>query len=186
MCIRDSPRNLRLERGRSDFDMGHTLAASFIWTPSLSRRPLWKDWQLAGTATMYSGPPFTPKMGTFDYTNGGASRPDRIASGKLDSPTVEQWFDRLAFPTVPLGSFRFGTSGRNVLDGPGTVNVNMSLSKRIRFDELRSLQLRFESFNLANHPNFNLPENRVDILSGGIISRAKNNRILQMGARLEF
>jgi hypothetical protein len=26
----------------------------------------------------------------------------------------------------------------------------------------------------------------VDIVSGGIISRAKNNRILQMGARLEF
>jgi hypothetical protein len=26
----------------------------------------------------------------------------------------------------------------------------------------------------------------VDILSGGIISRAKNNRILQLGARLEF
>ncbi len=179
-------RNLRLERGRSDFDMGHTFAGSFIWTPQYSRKALWRDWQLAGTGTMYSGPPFTPKMGTFDYTNGGASRPDRIASGKRDTPTVEQWFDRLAFPAVPVGSFRFGTSGRNVLDGPGTINVNMSLSKRMRFHELRSLQLRFEAFNVANHPNFNLPENRVDILSGGIVSRAKNNRILQLGARMEF
>jgi hypothetical protein len=125
-------------------------------------------------------------MGTFDYTNGGASRPDRITNGRLDSPTVEQWFDRAAFPAVALGSYRFGTSGRNVLDGPGTINLNLSLSKRIRFAESRSLQLRFESFNLPNHPNFNLPENRVDILSGGVISRAKNNRILQMGARLEF
>ena len=73
-----------------------------------------------------------------------------------------------------------------MLDGPGTMNINMSLSKRIRFAESRSLQLRFETFNLANHPNFNLPENRVDIISGGIISRAKNNRILQLGGRLEF
>lgn len=180
------PRNLKLERGRSDFDMGHTFTGSFVWTPDFSRRPIWRDWQLAGTAILYSGPPFTPKMGSFDYTNGGASRPDRVASGKLDTPTVEQWFDREAFPAVPLGSFRFGTSGRNVLDGPGTMNINMSLSKRIRFGESRSLQLRLESFNLANHPNFNLPENRVDIISGGIISRAKNNRVLQLGGRLEF
>lgn len=179
-------RNLKLERGRSDFDMGHTFTGSFIWTPSFSKRALLSDWQISGTTIFYSGPPYTPRMGTFDYTNGGASRPDRITSGKLDSPTVEQWFDRTAFPAVALGSYRFGTSGRNILDGPGTINLNLSLSKRIRFAESRSLQLRFESFNLPNHPNFNLPENRVDILSGGVISRAKNNRILQMGARLEF
>jgi hypothetical protein len=166
--------------------MGHTFTGSFIWTPNLSRHVLLKDWQFAGSATLYTGPPFTPKMGTFDYTAGGASRPDRIASGKLDNPTVEQWFDRLAFPAVPNGSYRFGTSGRNVLDGPGTMNINMSLSRRIRFGEAATLQLRCESFNLANHPNFNLPENRVDIVSGGIVSRAKNNRVLQMGARLEF
>jgi hypothetical protein len=49
-----------------------------------------------------------------------------------------------------------------------------------------ALQLRLESFNLPNHPNFNLPENRVDIISGGTITRAKNNRNYQLGARLEF
>ena len=46
--------------------------------------------------------------------------------------------------------------------------------------------MRLETFNLPNHPNFNLPENRVDIISGGAISRAKNNRKFQLGARLEF
>jgi len=177
---------LKGERGRSDFDIGHSFAASFMWTPAFSRNRIARDWQLAGAATIYSGPPFTPKLGTFDYTNGGASRPDRVAKGMLDHPTVDQWFDRTAFPAVPPGSFRFGTSGRNILDGAGTVAINMSLSRRIRFRESRSLQLRVETFNLPNHPNFNLPENRVDILSGGSISRAKNNRTLQLGARLEF
>jgi hypothetical protein len=178
--------NLRLERGRSDFDIGHSFAGAFIWTPAYSRNVFLKDWQLAGTATLYTGPPFTPKMGTFDFNNGGASRPDRIAGGKLDNPSVEQWFDRTAFPAVPLGAYRFGSSGRNILDGPGTIAINMSVSRRIRFQESRSLQLRLESFNLPNHPNFNLPENRVDIISGGTISRAKDMRTLQMGARLEF
>jgi len=179
-------RNLSLERGRSDFDIGHSFAASFIWTPNISRNVMLKDWQLAGSSTIYTGPPFTPKLGTFDYTNGGASRPDRLSKGTLERASVDQWFDRTAFPAVPLGSYRFGTSGRNILDGPGTVAINTSISRRIRFAESKALQFRVEAFNLPNHPNFNLPENRVDIISGGTISRVKNNRTLQMGARLEF
>lgn len=184
--IAQDSRNLRGERGRSDFDIGHSFAASFIWAPAFSRNPALRDWQMSGAATIYTGPPFSPKLGTFDYTNGGASRPDRLAKGSLDQPTVDQWFDRTVFPAVPLGSYRFGTAGRNILDGPGTVAINVSLSRRFRFMESKSLQLRLESFNLPNHPNFNLPENRVDIISGGSISRAKNNRTLQLGARMEF
>ena len=125
-------------------------------------------------------------MGTFDYAAGGASRPDRVAKGDLDNPTVDQWFNRLAFPAVPAGSFRFGNAGRNILDGPGTIAINMSVSRRIQFLEKRFVQFRLETFNLPNHPNFNLPENRVDIISGGVVSRAKNNRTLQLGARVEF
>jgi Carboxypeptidase regulatory-like domain/TonB-dependent Receptor Plug Domain len=179
--------NLSLERGRSDFDIGHAFAASFIWTPNFSKNVLLKDWQLAGSSTIYTGPPFTPKLGSFDYNSGGASRPDRLAKGTLPNPTIDQWFDRTAFPAVPVGSYRFGTSGRNILDGPGTTAINTSISRRIRFGEgSKALQFRLEAFNLPNHPNFNLPENRVDIISGGTISRVKNNRTLQMGARLEF
>jgi hypothetical protein len=60
------------------------------------------------------------------------------------------------------------------------------LSRRVRFGESRSVQIRVESFNAPNHPNFNLPENRVDIISGGTISRVRNNRTFQLGTRLEF
>jgi hypothetical protein len=78
---------------------------------------------------------------------------------------VDQWFDRTAFPVVPLGAYRFGNSGRNILDGPGLFNVNTSLSRRFKFAESKALQFRMESFNLPNHTNFILPENRVDVLS---------------------
>jgi hypothetical protein len=184
--IAQDSRNLRGERGRSDFDMGHTFTGSFVWSPNFSRGRLFRDWQTSGTATVYTGPPFTPKMGTFDYNTGGASRPDRMGKGARENPTVDQWFDRTAFPAIAAGSYRFGSSGRNILDGPGTIAINLSLSRRIRLAESKSLQLRVEWFNLPNHPNFNLPENRVDIISGGTISRAKNNRTLQLGARVEF
>jgi hypothetical protein len=66
------------------------------------------------------------------------------------------------------------------------MSLNMSVSRRFRLAETMALQYRLESFNLPNHPNFNLPENRVDIISGGTISRAKGSRVLQMGLRVEF
>ncbi|MBI4903929.1 MAG: TonB-dependent receptor [Acidobacteria bacterium] len=179
-------RNLSAERGRSDFDIGHSFAGSFIWSPSFSRNRLAKDWQLSGTSTIYTGPPYTPKVANFNYTNGEASRPDRIGNGRLEEASIDRWFDRTLFPVVPVGSYRFGSSGRNILDGPGTMMINLSVSRRIRFGEGRFLQIRAESFNTPNHPNFNLPENRVDIISGGTITRAKNNRNMQLGARFEF
>jgi hypothetical protein len=179
-------RNLKAERGRSDFDIGHSFAALLTWEPKLSRNVLLRNWQISATSSIYTGPPFTPKLGTFDYTNGGASRPDRLGKGELANPTVDQWFDRTLFPAVPLGSYRFGSSGRNILDGPGTVNINAGLSRRFRLAESKAVQFRLESQNLPNHPNFNLPENRVDIISGGTITRAKNNRLLTLGLRVEF
>ena len=158
-----------------------------MWSPVFGhRKRLLNGWQVAGTSNIYTGPPYTPKTANFNYTNGEASRPDRIASGMLDNPTIDQWFDRTAFPVVPVGSYRFGTSGRNILDGPGTMNINLAVSRRIIFGESKALQFRVESFNTPNHPNFNLPENRVDILSGGTITRAKANRSMQLGMRLEF
>ena len=184
--IAQDSRNLASERGRSDFDIGHSFAGGFTWAPTLSHNILARDWQIAGTSTIYSGPPYTPKVANFNFTNGEASRPDRIRKGTLDNASIDQWFDRTAFPVVPVGAYRFGNSGRNILDGPGTFVVNLSVSRRIQIHEQSSLQLRVESFNTPNHPNFNLPENRVDIISGGTITRAKGNRNFQLGARLEF
>ena len=179
-------RNLRAERGRSDFDIGHSFAASFIWTPQLSRHLLARNWQVSGVSSIYTGSPFTPRVANFSYVNGEASRPDRIAKGTVDNRTPDLWYARSAFVPVPTAAFRFGSSGRNILDGPGTVSVNTSLSRRFRFTESRAVQFRMEAFNALNHPNFLLPENNVDVSSAGTIRTAKNNRTLQMGLRLEF
>lgn len=179
-------RNLKLERGRSDFDIRHTFASSFIWAPNFARHWLARDWQLSGTSTIYSGPPFTPRVANVSFANGEATRPDRIANGKLDNPTADRWFDRSAFVVVPTGAYRFGNSGRNILDGPGTIIINTSLSRRFRFAEGKAIQYRLEAFNLPNHPNFNLPENNVDIPTVGTIRSAKNSRNMQMSLRLEF
>jgi hypothetical protein len=179
-------RNLKLERGRSDFDIGHSFVASFIWQPKLKRNVFLKDWQIAGTTRAYTGQPFTPKVGNYSLDLGDAVRPDRTAKGMQPAPSVDQWFDRLAFPVVPRGTYRFGTSGRNILDGPGTLLLDLSVSRRFRLSETKAFQFRWETFNVPNHTNLSLPETKVDVLNGATISKAKSARTFQLGLRLEF
>jgi hypothetical protein len=179
-------RNLRLERGRSDFDIGHSFVASFIWTPQLTRNLFLRNWQLAGTTRAYTGQPFTPKVGNYSLDLGDAVRPDRAAKGTLEEPSVDAWFDRSAFPVVPRGSYRFGSSGRNILDGPGAFSLDASVSRRFMLAERTAFQVRAECFNLPNHTNLNLPETKVDVLNGAVISKAKGARTFQLGLRLEF
>lgn len=178
-------RNLRGERGRSDFDTRHSFLASFIYSPR-SRNYIFKDWQLAGTTRAYTGAPFTPKVANASLDLGDAVRPDRIANGRLDNPGPDQWFDRNAFPVVPRGSYRFGSSGRNILDGPGLFNLDASLSRRFRFTDTQAFQFRWETFNVSNRTNFNLPTTQVDVLNGGVISQSRAARVFQLGLRYEF
>jgi hypothetical protein len=178
--------DLRAERGRSAFDVGHTMAVSFIWRPNLSRNMFLRDWQVAGTTTAYTGPPFTPKVANFDITTGGAGRPNRIAKGTLPNPSPDQWFDRTAFPIVPVGAFQYGDSGRNVLDGAGTFSLNTSVSRRFRMGEAKAVQFRWEAFNITNRTSLGLPQTQVDVLNGATISSAKAPRQMQLALRLEF
>jgi hypothetical protein len=126
------------------------------------------------------------RVANYSLDLGDAVRPDRVAQGTVDDPSQEQWFDRSAFPAVPRGAFRFGNSGRNILDGPGAFLLNLGLSRRFKVSEGAALQYRWEIFNVPNHTNFNLPENNVDVRNGGTITRAKDARVHQLGLRLEF
>jgi len=117
---------------------------------------------------------------------GEANRPDRIAFGNLSDPTPARWFDLPAFPPVPTGSFRFGNSGRNILNGPRMVQINTGLMKMFALDERRSLQFRVEAFNVPNHPNLDLPNVNVNAVNGGTIASANEGRLIQVALKFLF
>ncbi len=130
--------------------------------------------------------PFTPGDSSFNFAAGEASRPDRIGSGKLDNPTVEKWFKVEDFVPVPTGSFRFGTSGRNILYGPARKHIDASLAKNFSFSERQKLQFRLEVFNAPNIANFFLPVVNVDVSNAGSISRARAGREIQLALKYIF
>jgi len=180
-------RNLRLERARSDWDVGHAFTMVFSWeVPVPSRRALARGWQVAGTGRFYTGQPFTVRTTNVQLDQGEANRPNRLRKGRLESRTVERWFETEAFPPVPLSTFALGDSGRGVLDGPGRVTWNASLLKNFRFERGRSVQFRYEVFNVLNRANFEVPVNTTNSVTAGTIAAADPGRLMQFALRVQW
>jgi hypothetical protein len=198
------PRNLKLERARSDFDRGHVVSAVFSYQLPVGRgkkllpvagslaNSILGNWQFSGTIMATTGPPLTIEDSTVNANIGESTRPNRMASGKNPSGTGRRgldypWFDPAAFSPVPscasrtncspdpYGFYPFapGNSGRNILDGPGLFYVNTTLMKNFRIREGKTIQSRYEVFNIFNHPNFQLPDRNFDESAAGIISNVQ-------------
>lgn len=222
------PNNLWLERGRSDFDIGHVFSAVFSYQLPVGRgKPFlpslrgWKHgflggWQLSGTARMYTGQPFTVKTADVEANLGESNRPNRISKGtQADDASPGRrgpdfpWFDVMAFEAVPcvdeedagrscgtsmhgFSPFEFGNSGRNILDGPGLIGINIGLRKNFQFKERRRLQVRLDIFNVLNRTNFRLPNNNFNSITGGLITRVGASgrqggpRVFQVGLTYRF
>lgn len=69
---------------------------------------------------------------------------------------------------VPTGIVQ-GNLGRNVLNGFGAAEVDLTLRRQFRLRERLSLQARADFFNIFNHPNFGPP---VSYLSSPLFGQA--------------
>jgi hypothetical protein len=69
------------------------------------------------------------------------------------------YFDPYAF--APVTAVRFGTSGRNIVRGPGVFILNVSLARDFNITERFKVQFRAEAYSLTNTPNFGNPGTTV-------------------------
>jgi len=172
---------LSSNRGPCDYDLPQTLTGSFDYVlpigngkKLLSGANHWVNalvggWEATGIVTMRSGIPFTPIING-DVANTGVTsqRPNVIGSPVyVGAPSC--WFFVAANPACialdPSGvsafatpaAYTYGNGGRNILRANGIKEVDFSMLKTIRFDEVRALQLRAEVFNILNHPTFAAP-----------------------------
>jgi len=130
--------------------------------------------------------------GTNRSLSGGAGdRADLIGSGPVSSygdqsraQFISRYFDITRFSLPALGTF--GTAGRNILQGPGFADVDVSAFKLFRLTESKSLALRWEVFNVLNRPNFGNPSGNFSSSAFGQISSAGDPRIMQVGLKFVF
>ncbi len=78
----------------------------------------------------------------------------------------------------------YGNSGRNILRAPGINNWDIGLFKNFQLAERLRLQMRLESFNTFNHPQWNVPIHDVSSPQYGQITSARPGRINQVGLKL--
>ncbi len=144
-------------------------------------------WEVAGIFSDRTGLPFTPILSS-DVANTGISGewPNRIGSGTLAHPTAQLWFDPTAF-TSPAADTYTTSRGRNILRSQGLVDLDMTLKKNFNFTESKIMEVRFESFNLANHPTFAAPNATIGSSSAGrVTSTLNSNRIFQAAVKFFF
>ena len=152
-------------------------------------------WQVNGIATLLTGFPFTPLVGSNRSGDGDTRNPDRPSlnptfTGPILLRSPNQWFNPNAFVLPAAGTF--GNLGRGTFVGPGLADLDTSLFKTTALSEKLSLQFRAEFFNVLNHANFNSPNTTVfssgaiSASAGLITATSTTSRQIQLGLKLIF
>ncbi|MBI3684455.1 MAG: TonB-dependent receptor [Acidobacteria bacterium] len=186
-------------RARAGYDIPHIFQMGFVYelpagksrkyaTSGVARWVL-GDWQLNGVFASYQGRPFTVTAAA-----GALNAPGNTQTADQIKPVVEKlggigvgrpFFDPSAL-AAPTG-VRFGTSGRNLLRGPGTVNLDLGLFRRVPVTERVNLEFRAEAANVSNTPHFNNPNANISGANFLVVTGAvADQRQVRMGLRLSW
>jgi hypothetical protein len=194
--------NHRLDYGNADFDIRNRLTASFTYNLPFKAHG-WvgqavNGWQTNGILSLSTGGPFSVQSAANTLNTGGTSRASYVpgvGNGSLpsDERTLTEWFNVAAFSAPP--ALQYGNAGRNILRGPATHELDLSLFKNFSFgaDSTKRFQIRAEAFNITNTPEFNNPASTIGAAGAGSITSAGSpftlqrlSREIQLAAKFYF
>jgi len=196
----------KFDHGLSSVDVNRQLIGSYVWELPTAKslgffgRNVIGGWQSSGVLTLRAGSPYSILSGLdYSYSGIGIDRADlvgnpNLSGGRSKAAQLNEWFNTAAFAFNAPGTY--GTSGRDILRGPGIATFDMSLSKSFplkfgHFAETQRIDFRAEAFNLFNHANFRNPDGTItDPTFGQVLRTAKGSagdpRILQFALRYSF
>jgi hypothetical protein len=191
--------DLGAEQGNSSFDQRHRVTGTYLYELPFGKD---KHWFTAGTAshileglsvsgsyTIATGSYLTPsyQAAVADVARGtaGTLRPDRVPGISLDAGggSKLKWFNTAAF-VAPAGAY--GTASRNSIEGPGTIQNNMSLSKTVRLGDTRSMEIRATLDNAFNTVQYSGVDTNVTSPTFGQVTSAGSMRSFNFTARFRF
>ncbi len=176
--------------GLTTFDQTHVAVINYTWDlPDASK--MWNNkvvaalldgWQLSGITAFASGTP--PAIGatgttpTNGFTLQNADNVDLMGGGDgtrlvmTGDPTLsggdrslDRWFDTSVFRRAARGEI--GNAGKDVIRLPGTHVWDMTIFKNVSLGARRTLQLRWEAYNVFNHTQFNARRSEPALRRGG-------------------
>jgi len=194
--------------GRASTDRTHRFVLSGTWNlprPSHGiESAVLGGWALGGVAIVQSGSAMTIALTNATNVFGisedraqltGSCLKSQLRTNGPMATRLNNYFNPSCFTTPPvigadgIGT-AFGDSSTGIVDGPGQVNVDFSLSKLTALHwprEGSNLEFRAEFFNALNHPQFANPDSNLSSSTFGVISGTSvNARVGQLGLKFSF
>jgi hypothetical protein len=189
----ETPDRRHLERSNCGEDRRHNFNMSTVYeTPPFANstlRALGTGWRVSGIVRVLSGAQLTVSNGLTSLgiqPNATDTRPRQIlASPYAANKTIQQWLNPAAFATPALGQYGPLIQRANVT-GPGSIRIDLGLTRTFRVREGQSVEFRAEAFNAPNHVNPGNPNTTLTDSAFGRILSASDPRIIQMALKYVF
>jgi hypothetical protein len=209
--VTQNARNLKADRGNSDFDARHRFVASYVYELPFGRgktfgkgwgtttNSILGGWEVSGISSFQSGRPIFVQLSQSSQNSNTGSTRDRpdiafVAESTIVvtkvKPVIENSTDKTVYLnpaafSVPVRG-TFGNAPRNYFTGPGTNNWDFMLGKNFRREGL-NVEFRAELYNAFNHPSMNQPNRFLDSNAfGTITSTLLQNRQIQFALKLSY
>ena len=191
--------NLLAEESNSSFDVRNKVTGNFLYelpfgpdahyiTTGALAHTL-NGMSVSGTFTFANGSPLTPHYeATVNEVARGTTaslRPDLVPGASLTAGggSLDNWFNKSAF-AAPANTY--GTASRYSIPGPGTVSVNASFSKTMRFSETRTFEMRATASNVFNTVQYSGVDTTLGSGTYGEVTSAAGMRQFTFNARFRF
>lgn len=191
--------NRALDKGPTSFNVRNRLVTSLLWELPFGRDRAFGSgmsraadyvvggWNVSTIATFSNGLPIFITVPNRTGSPFVGHRPNRTCSGNLSSVDLRsnrQFIDTSCFQDTERGFF--GNSERAPISGPGLNNFVVGIQKDFEFAESKLLEFRLEMFNAFNHAQFRNPNGSVANRNFGLVSAARQPRVVQMALKLQF
>ena len=193
--------------GKTGFDQTHVLTINYTYdlprasklAPNPVVRFAFDNWEISGITSFHSGIPNNISLQLSDNADlvGGG---DGVRANIIGDPRIshgERGFDKMFNPGVFARPARgdTGNIGSGIVRGPGINNWDLTLFKNfpIKSDK-RSVQFRWEFYNLVNHTQFSGMNTTATFSATGQqtnaalgqATAARPARIMQVSLRFRF
>jgi carboxypeptidase family protein/TonB-dependent receptor-like protein len=213
-CSPQDPKNFRLEHGRSNIDQNYRFVLSSLYELPIGRGKRWGSnwsrpvdwvlggWQINGIYSLQAGLPFSVCVDGSPASNNCIVRADLVGPVSVHPGRLSGYFDTSAFALPARTQFvdpnnannksnvfdAAGTSGRDILRGPGSSNLDLAIFKNLQLTERFRMELRGQAYNLSNTPHFANPNaNLSEGNFGNITSTVPFSfRQVELGVRVTF
>jgi len=192
----DAPSQRARNRAPAGYNIPHIFQMGFVYelpfgpnkkfAQSGAASWILRDWQINGIFAYFLGRQFSVgASGASLNAPGNAQTADQVKPKVRKIGSLDEFYDKSAF--APVTEVRWGNTGRNILRGPSTTNLDLSFFRDFSMTEKLKMQFRAEFFNFTNTPHFNNPTSSVNSRDFMRIRSARNDqRTIRFGLRFHW